>query len=257
MNFNNLAQSVNNNVLNESVVATEEMEGRRGRAPNPEIDKLVKQGMPYWKARAMVRKGMAGASQGDEPAASSTPAASSKAIAPSSPVATGGKMTIKPSTTNTPEYQKTQAAVDEYMQNNPQASVDDVVQHIIDLNDATPVDVRFVYITSPQKIKAMMDASKEEVPVEPTEPAAADVSGAEDEDVDRLTNLFMKLYSMPKDQRAEYMRKLKAAEAEKEVEVDADEDEEEDEVDPYVSQYVKGMKGKEEDEEEFNEPKED
>jgi hypothetical protein len=65
MNFNQLAHVISENITS-TIVASEEMEGARGRAANPEIEKLVSQGLPYWKARAMVRKGLTGAAE-DKP----------------------------------------------------------------------------------------------------------------------------------------------------------------------------------------------
>ena len=57
MNFNKLANIIAEN--NDPIMAKDVMpEGARGRAGNPEIAKLIAQGMPYWKARAMVKKGM-------------------------------------------------------------------------------------------------------------------------------------------------------------------------------------------------------
>lgn len=234
MNFNTLAQTVNENIIASNTLASEEMEGKRGRAGNPEIEKLVAQGMPYWKARAMVRKGMSG----DAPVAA--------APVTSVPVVSKGDA-------------KTQAAIDDFIAGNPEASTEDVIQHLDSLN-AGPVGIKVGYSTDPEAVARMISIAKgEDVPVTPDEPEVTDIKSADDDEVDRLTNLFMKLYAMPKDQRGEYMLKVKSAKAKKAVEDElADEEDDEEEVDPYVSQYLKGMKNEPDDsEEEFDEPKED
>ncbi len=235
MNFNTLAQSINENISTNSIT-NEEMEGKRGRTANPEIEKLVAQGLPYWKARAMVRKGMSG---GEAPVAGTT-------TEPATPSPSRGNA-------------KTQAAIDDFIAGNPDATTEDVIEHLKALN-AGPLSIKVGYNTDPADVAQMLAIAKgEDVPVSAEEPGSTDIGSAEDPEVDRLANLFMKLYTMPKDQRAEYMRKVKTAKTQKDVEDKFDDEEEnDDDVDPYVSQYVKSMKDEpEESEEEFDEPKED
>lgn len=233
MNFNNLASTIVENINSPSIPAKMN-EGKRGRQGNAEIAALVAQGIPYWKARSMVKAGSAKSVDAPVAAAPAVSVATSKGDA------------------------KTQAAVDDFISGNPEASVEDVVNHLKNLNDS-PVGIKVNYNTNPTEVERMVSVAKgegssEEMP----EPTVVDISSelSKDPEIERLTGLFMKLYKMPKDQRAAYMRKLKAAEAEKAVEKDVDTDEDDDEdTDPYVADYVKSMKPSEEDEVEFDEPK--
>lgn len=240
MNFQNLAQQINENVINSIP------EGRRGRAPNPEIEKLVKQGLPYWKARAMVRKGMASGAAPVEP------------VAPSD---VEGDVESEVLPARTRGDAKTQAAIDDFIAGNPDATVEDVINHLNEL-EGGPVGIRIGYNTDPEAVKKMVDIAKggEDV-ASAAEPAPEDI-GADDDEVERLTNLAMKLLAMPKDQRAEFMKSQKSAPRKKTsaaaIVPDVPEDEDEGDVDPDVQEYVKGMRGvDDEEEEEFSEPKED
>jgi hypothetical protein len=108
MNFNKLANIIAEDI-DPSIPNDIETEGARGRAGNPEIAKLIAQGMPYWKARAMVKKGMSsGASD--------------------APVSTDKKddMDVAKSASEL----KTQAAIESFLSTNPDASVSDVVDHL-------------------------------------------------------------------------------------------------------------------------------
>lgn len=137
MKFNQLANTIAENIT-PTIVASEEMEGKRGRAGNPEIEKLVAQGMPYWKARALVKKGMSGA-------AVSTPATSTADVDVPS---------VEPELGDA-SAQKTQAAVDDYVSGNPGATLDDVVAHLKGLNSG-PLAVKFPYITNPSRVNKML-----------------------------------------------------------------------------------------------------
>lgn len=196
MNFNQLANAIVTENITPTIVASEEMEGKRGRAANPEIEKLVAQGMPYWKARALVKKGLAGAAASvadikkeptiDEPA--------------------GGV-----------SVQKTQAAIDDYVTSTPNASVDDVVAHLKGLN-AGPLAVKYPYITNPKEVGKMLAVATGGSVEEPEEPAF-------DPDAEKKAK-FAKLRAfmmMPKSKRDEYLaRRAKVAKAKR---VDKDEDE--------------------------------
>ena len=200
MNFNQLANTIVTENITPTIVASEEMEGKRGRAANPEIEKLVAQGMPYWKARALVKKGLAG---------SAAPVAIAKNEPSEEPEVTGDVST-----------QKTQAAIDDFVSGSPNATVDDVVAHLKGLN-AGPLAVKFPYITNPKQVSKMLAVATGGGEVE-QEPAF-------DPDAEKKAK-FAKLRAfmmMPKAKRDEFLaRKAKIAKGKK---TDRDEDEGEDE----------------------------
>ena len=199
MNFNQLANAIVTENITPTIVASEETEGKRGRAANPEIEKLVAQGMPYWKARALVKKGLG----------------STAAVAPAS---TETEPEEEP--TGDVSVQKTQAAVDDYVAGNPAATIEDVVAHLKGLN-AGPLAVKFPYITNVKQVGKMLATSTGDKETE-EEPAF-------DPDAEKKAK-FAKLRAfmmMPKAKRDEYLaRKAKIAKGKK---VDKDEDEGEDE----------------------------
>jgi len=264
MDFNTLARTVVEVITpgtiptSEVPVNTEEAEGKRGRAANPQIAKLVAQGIPYWKARAMVNRGLAG----DETpsAAPVTPDATiqtSPELVPPTPdssVTPGAAVPLDfDAATTSHEGMKTQAAVDEYMEAHPEATVDDVVKHLIELNSG-PNEIKFVYITSPSKVKEMMASSKEVstgVDGELEEPTPADIDAEKKAKFDRL-RAFMKLPRAERDRYLANAKKLKK-ELTPGVEKDEEEDkEDDDDEDEEVKKYVRAMKDDDEDEEEVD-----
>lgn len=199
MKFNQLANTITENIT-PTIVASEEMEGKRGRAGNPEIEKLVAQGMPYWKARALVKKGMSG-----------------DAVA--TPVSTPDEITDEPELGDA-STQKTQAAVDDFVSVNPDATVEDVVTHLKGLNSG-PLAVKFPYITNSSRVEKMLAVAK-----------GSDVSDDEpafDPEADEKKAKLAKLRAfmmMPKAKRDEYLaRKAKAAKARRTVDDEEETDE--------------------------------
>lgn len=203
MNFNQLANTIVTENITPTVVASEEMEGKRGRAANPEIEKLVAQGLPYWKARALVKKGLTGAA-----AATAAPDIEKSDIADDEESEMGDVSS-----------QKTQAAIDDYVAGNPTATIEDVVAHLKGLN-AGPLAVKFPYITNVKQVGKMLATSTGDTDTE-EEPAF-------DPDAEKKAK-FAKLRAfmmMPKAKRDEYLaRKAKIAKGKK---FDKDEDEGED-----------------------------
>lgn len=199
MNFNQLANTIVTENITPTIVASEEMEGKRGRAANPEIEKLVAQGLPYWKARALVKKGLA----------STTAAAPATAETEPEEEPTGDV-----------SVQKTQAAIDDFVSGNPTATIEDVVAHLKGLN-AGPLAVKFPYITNVKQVSKMLATATGDKETE-EEPAF-------DPDAEKKAK-FAKLRAfmmMPKAKRDEYLaRKAKIAKAKR---VDKDEEQGEDE----------------------------
>jgi hypothetical protein len=177
------------------------MEGKRGRAPNPEIEKLVAQGMPYWKARALIKKGMSGAAL---PAA-----AAPVADVPSAEPELGDA-----------SAQKTQAAIDDYVSGNPGATLDDVVAHLKGLNSG-PLAVKFPYITNPSRVNKMLAVA--------TGGGETEEEPAFDPEAEKKAK-FAKLRAfmiMPKAKRDAYLaRKAKVAKAKSTYKDDEGEEEE-------------------------------
>lgn len=196
MNFNQLANAIVTENITPTIVASEEMEGKRGRAANPEIEKLVAQGLPYWKARALVKKGLTGS-------VAST-------AAKDEPVE-------EPAVTGDVSAQKTQAAIDDFVSGTPNATVDDVVTHLKGLN-AGPLAVKFPYITNPKQVGKMLAIATGDSTEEPEE-LAFDPEAEKKAKFAKLRAFMM----MPKAKRDEYLaRKTKVAKAKR---VDKDEDE--------------------------------
>jgi len=131
--------------------------------------------------------------------------------------------------------EKTQAAVDEFLAQNPEASTEEVVCHLKGLNSG-PLGIKISYITTPKEVASMintskgaeMAASEEEPEFNPEAEKAAKMA--------RLRSFFMK----PKAERDRILAsKRKAAEVTPKNDKD---DEDEIESDPYVNHYVKAMK---------------
>jgi hypothetical protein len=213
MNFNQLANVISENITS-TIVASEEMEGARGRAANPEIEKLVSQGLPYWKARAMVRKGLTGAAE-DKPVITSIKSKSDM----------GGSSAQKA---------KTQSAVDDYVRANPDATLDNVVDHLKALN-AGPLGIKTSYLTTPKDVADMLSIAKGEEPEE----AEFDPEAEKKAKFERL-RMFLKMSRKERD-------KFLARKSKDTPVKDTDEEDEEEEVDPYVRSYLSGMKKDKED----------
>ena len=222
MNFNKLANIIAED--NDPIMANDIMpEGARGRAGNPEIAKLIAQGMPYWKARAMVKKGMSSG-------ASDAPMSASKK----------DDMDVAKSASEL----KTQAAIESFLSTNPDASVSDVVDHLKSLNDQG-IDIKTSYITNASKIDKMVSSVKS-MDVDSgsiDEPSLSDLDSEKKDKFDKLR----KFMSMSRSERDAFLaRKGKPL---PEIEKDEEEDEDDDAVDPYVKHYLSGMKSKEDKEE--------
>jgi len=206
MNFNKLANTIN------ETLNGEEVEGRNPnssfadwKAANPELAKGPSAYYHFKKASG----------------SSNTP------VKPAEPT-TLAPISIKGA-------EKTQAAVDEYLAQNPEASTQDVVTHLKGLNSG-PLGIKTSYITTPKEVASMintskgaeMAASEEEPEFNPEAEKAAKMA--------RLRSFFMK----PKAERDRILAsKRKAAEVTPKNDKD---DEDEIESDPYVNHYVKAMK---------------
>lgn len=207
MNFNKFANTIITEKITPAVVTNEEVEGKRGRAGNPEIEKLVAQGMPYWKARALVKKGLTGGSS--EPEVVDI----AKSIDVKSPEFSGGSSV---------SAAKTQAAVDDYIAVNPDAKIEDVVAHLKALN-AGPLAIKNSYITDPKLVTKMVDLATSDTKEEPEE-FAFDPDTERKDKIAKLRAFLM----MPKAKRDEFLaRKSKIAKA-KDARSYRDDDEEED-----------------------------
>jgi hypothetical protein len=229
MNFNKLANTLfeNNDPAMANDAEAVSAEGARGRAPNPEIARLIAQGMPYWKARAMVKKGIA----------SSEPAA-----ATDSP-AMGDVPTDD--IDNSASAQKTQVAIDDFIAGNPEASPEEVVAHLKALNSG-PLTLKTGYVTSPKEVMNMIGIAKGsgatdiDTEFQPDskelsrQNAYANIAAAMARRGMKLGNAEEVLGKLAKDKL-----KLKT----KAPKEDDDEDGE-GEIDPHVSHYVSSMKKK-------------
>ena len=204
MNFNKLA-----NVINESFVS-EETEGRNPnssfadwKAANPE---LAKGASAYYHFKKATR----GGTQFEPTHIASAP------------------VTVKGA-------EKTQAAVDEFLAQNPEASTEEVVAHLKGLNSG-PLSIKTSYITTPKDVANMVNVSKGEEIAAAEEPSISDIDAEKAAKMARLRKFFMK----PKAERDRILAgKRKAAEIAPKIDKD---DEDEVEGDPYVSHYVKAMK---------------
>lgn len=230
MSFNNLANTILEGL---APLTTEETEGRKPNpdfqawksSQSPEFISSLKNPYTHWYLKVK------GKGAGDAPVPSAT-----VAPAPKTPAMSGDEATV--------EYIKTADAVSDFLSGNPGASVEEVVAHLRELNDA-PVDLKWVYITHPDKVAKMMSTSSEEAPVSPSEPAAADIDAEKAAKLARLR----KFMSMPRAERDKYLAQTKKSAFVDDEEVDKDPEEEEDE-DPYVRHYVKKMRGEDDDDDE-------
>ena len=221
MNFNQLANKITESISS-TIVASEEMEGARGRAGNPEIEKLVAQGLPYWKARAMVKKGLTGDSEGKPEITSIEPKTSTS--------------------DSSAERAKTQSAVDDYVNANPDTTLDGVIAHLKALND-TPLAIKTSYIVTPKVVASMLSTAKGEESEE-IEDLEFDPEAEKKDKFEKLR----KFLKMSKDERLKF---LKRKDDEDDI-TDDDEDEDEDEIDPYVSSYLSSMKKRRDDAEDYD-----
>lgn len=229
MNFNKLANTLfeNNDPAMANDAEAVSAEGARGRAPNPEIARLIAQGMPYWKARAMVKKGLAGS----EPAA-----------AVDSPVM--GDIPTD-GIDNSASAQKTQVAIDDFITGNPEASPEEVVAHLKALNSG-PLTLKTGYITSPKEVMNMIGIAKGS--------GAADVDADFQPDSKELSkqNAYAKIAAamarrgMKPGNAEEVLGRLAKDKLKLKTKAPKEDDDEdgEGEIDPHVSHYVSSMKKK-------------
>ena len=225
MNFNKLANTLIENadpsIANDADVVS--AEGARGRSPNPEIAKLMAQGMPYWKARAMTRKGI------------------------TSLAATVDSPTMDATSTddidNSASAQKTQVAIDDFISSNPEATPEEIINHLKSLNSG-PLTLKTGYITSPEEVMNMIGVAKG--------------SGAIDTDVDfqpdnkelakqkSYANIAaaMARRGMKTGNAEEVLGKFAKGKLKFKANTSKEDDEEEDEINPHVSNYVSAIKKK-------------
>lgn len=225
MNFNKLANTLIENadpsIANDADVVS--AEGARGRSPNPEIAKLMAQGMPYWKARAMTRKGI------------------------TSLAATVDSPTMDATSTddidNSASAQKTQVAIDDFISGNPEATPEEIINHLKALNSG-PLTLKTGYITSPEEVMNMIGVAKG--------------SGAIDADVDfqpdnkelakqkSYANIAaaMARRGMKTGNAEEVLGKFAKGKLKFKANTSKEDDEEEDEINPHVSNYVSAIKKK-------------
>jgi hypothetical protein len=232
MNFNKLANILieNNDPSIANDAAAISAEGARGRTPNPEIAKLIAQGMPYWKARAMVNKGSPG------------PTASSLGDTDSP---TGRSV-------NSASAQKTQVAVDDFIYGRPEATPEEVITHLKGLNSG-PLTLKTGYVTSPEEVMGMIKIAK----------GSGDTEGSGGDDVDFKPDskelakqkayakiaAAMSRLGMKTGNAEEVLGKLSRDKLKLKVKPPKEDDEEESEVeiDPSVSHYVSAMRRKRDD----------
>ena len=231
MNFNKLANTLFEN--NAPAMANDadavSAEGARGRAPNPEIAKLIAQGMPYWKARAMTKKGLTGS-------------VTAPAAAVDSPV-----MDVAPTDDidNSASAQKTQVAIDDFISGNPEATPEEVVSHLKALNSG-PLTLKTGYITSPKEVMNMIGIAKGSGP--------ADVDADFQPDSKELSkqNAYAKIAAamarrgMKTGNAEEVLGKLAKDKLKLKTKAPKEDDDEDGEggIDPHVSHYVSAMKKK-------------
>jgi len=102
-------------------IAENTLDLEMAKPKNPEIEKLVAQGMPYWKARQMVNKGGA-------------PKAATPTVPSTEPAGTKYK--------ELPDTLRTKDAVATYLQHNPEASEDEIIAGIASQDsEETPLNL--------------------------------------------------------------------------------------------------------------------
>lgn len=218
MNFDKLA-----NKINESLSSPVQLDVE-GRAPGARAAWLAanpgKTGAQYY---AMLRKG------------GSTPTAATRSSAPDAdPVDTDGSVAGPVGR----GVAKTQAAIDDFIATNPDASPEDVIAHLKSLNSG-PVGIKTGYVTTPTDVMKMISIAKGEEGISvPMEPSVADIDSEKTGKFAKLRKFMM----MPRAQRDAYLaRKSKTDDV---VGRDLGSDEEDVEIDPHVSHYVSTMKKK-------------
>ena len=225
MNFNKLAntliENADSSIANDADVVS--AEGARGRSPNPEIAKLMAQGMPYWKARAMTRKGI------------------------TSLAATVDSSTMDATSTddidNSASAQKTQVAIDDFISSNPEATPQEVVTHLKDLNSG-PLSIKTSYITSPEEVMNMIEIAKGSGAVNTD--ADFQPSSKEQARQKAYANIVaaMSRRGMKPGNADDVLGKFAKGKLKFKANTSKEDDEEEDEINPHVSNYVSAIKKK-------------
>ena len=221
MNFDKLA-----NKINESLSTPVQLDVE-GRAPGARSAWLAanpgKTGAQYY---AMLKKGGA------------APATTSMPTPDTSPIDTDDTddTVIGPSRRGSA---KTQAAIDDFIATNPDASPEDVIDHLKSLNSG-PVRIKTSYVTSPVDVTKMIDTAKgkEDISV-PMEPSVDDIDSEKQAKFAKIRKFMM----MPRAARDEYLARKKKSSVAMFKDVDTD-DEEDVEIDPHVSHYVSKMKNR-------------
>ena len=146
---------------------------------------------------------------------------------------------------------KTQAAIESFMSEHPDASVSDIVDHLKGLNDQG-ISLKTSYVTNAEEIDRMVTKLKEmeasEKPLDLADPSGSDIDAEKKAKFARLR----KCMSMSRGERDAYLASKGKFSSEDEKDKEDSEDEEE-ETDPYVKSYLKGMKRDDEEEPEFDE----
>jgi len=205
------------------------VEGARGRAPNPEIAKLIAQGMPYWKARAMTKKGLTGAAN--------DLAAAVDGLEPDT-APSGG-------IDNSASAQKTQVAVDDFISSNPEATPEEVVNHLEALNSG-PLTLKTGYVTSPKEVMNMIGIAKGSGPVDVDADFQPDSKELAKQKAYANIAAAMARRGMKTGNAEEVLGKLTKDKVKLKTKSSKEDDDEdgEGEVDPHVSHYVGAMKKK-------------
>ena len=134
---------------------------------------------------------------------------------------------------------KTQHAVDTFKAANPEATVDDIINHLETMNDDPIVSRRTFYITDPEAIEKMV-TPEAELPVV-TGPEDLEIGAEKQSKMDRLRKFMM----MKRGDRDKYLQSF----SKKDDLIDNPEEQEDnDEIDPDVEEYLKGLTDEDEDE---------
>ena len=231
MNFNKLANTLIENI-DPSIANDATNEEYEGRAPNPEFQKWKAEnpGVPTYKFFKMQRDKKLG---GDVETSTKEPIETDEV----------GSMSAS--------ELKTQAAIESFMSEHPDASVSDIVDHLKGLNDQG-ISLKTSYVTNAEEIDRMVTKLKEmeasEKPLDLADPSGSDIDAEKKAKFARLR----KFMSMSRGERDAYLASKGKFSSEDEKDKEDSEDEEE-ETDPYVKSYLKGMKRDDEEEPEFDE----
>ena len=229
MNFNKLANTLieNNDPTMANGADAVSAEGARGRAPNPEIAKLIAQGMPYWKARAMTKKGLVGSipvAAADSPAMDNTPT---------------------DSIDNSASAQKTQVAIDDFISGNPESTPEEIINHLKALNSG-PLTLKTGYITSPKEVMNMIGVAKGLGATDIDTDFQPDSKELSKQNAYANIAAAMARRGMKTGNAEEVLGKLAKNKSKLTAKAPKEDDEEDDEgeIDPHVSHYVSTMKKK-------------